>query len=121
VREQWKSRSGPEMRWENENFAVRKRSIAHLDRLLGASAVEPNENNAAATGAEGGRKEGFNAWIMSTGFNFEDCRDLWSLTECIYVKLSAYPKQKKIEQIIRNIAHLDIVANGIKKQHSDST
>ena len=105
-----------------EKFVIRERSIAHLDRLLGASAVEPNENNAAATGAEGGRKEGFNAWIMSTGFNFEDCRDLWSLTECIYVTLSAYPKQQpKNVQIIRIVAHLHIVANGIKKQHSDST
>lgn len=51
---------------------VEKRNRAYLDRLLGASNVASKEKSGGAIGAEGGRKEGFNALIMSTGFNFAD-------------------------------------------------
>ena len=54
---------------------------AHFDRLLGASAVVPNDNPRGTMGAEGGRKDGFNALIMSTGFSLADCDDLLSLAE----------------------------------------
>ena len=64
-----------------EKHVVEKRNSAYLDRLLGASNVASNEKSGGAIGAEGGRKEGFNALIMSTGFNFADCDGLWSLTE----------------------------------------
>lgn len=120
VRNHRKSRCRPELRSKLDNFAVKMRNTAHFDRLLGASAVAPNKNNGGAMGAEGGRKVGFNAWMMSTVFKVECCDDLWSLTEWIYGVLWV-DSRKKHRQIIWKNAHLHIVTNNIKKQHSNTT
>jgi len=56
--------------------------MLHFDRLLGASAMLPiSDNPGGAMGAEGGRKDGFNALIISTGLSLADGNVLLSFDE----------------------------------------
>ena len=66
----------------HQKQGIREGSMLHFDRLLGASAMLPSsDNSGGAMGAEGGRKDGFNALIISTGLSLADGNALLSFDE----------------------------------------
>ena len=66
----------------HQKQGIREGSMLHFDRLLGASAMLPiSDNPGGAMGAEGGRKDGFNALIISTGLSLADGNVLLSFDE----------------------------------------